>query len=239
MKKKLLVLLSIMLLLFAPVYTTTQNVLANSKHQSTTKRVFNDRNYKGKVNDKNTSTSVLPFIKDYKTGLSIKQKINDDGTIHVRYDGNPSLIANFQTAIATWNKLGVIKFKIVDDSSAVVNVHGNLTSKEDNDNPYYIKGNLGDTNNYVDYNSLIVLSDGTKMNYISNSNIFLYSDVSKLSDNNKNHIIIHELGHALGFDDLYSQKDRGLMMFYNAQTGSTLLNKLGSDEKNSLKHYYQ
>ncbi|TPR14243.1 hypothetical protein DY048_04670 [Apilactobacillus timberlakei] len=254
MKKNLLALLGIVLLTFTSIYSITQNTLASSKQQSIVKKIsagkdknFNyyefvkkdgSVNFVSEVNAKYPKTHLLPFIKDNNTGLNIKQKINDDGTIHVKYDGNPSLNDNFQNAVAAWNKLGVIKFKIVDDASATVDVHGNANAKEDANNPDYEKGNLGDTNNYVDYDSSTALADGTKMNYISKSDIVLYSGIAKASDNNKDHVIIHELGHALGFDDLYGQKDRGLVMFSTSQVGSILLNNLGACEKISLQHYY-
>ncbi|TPR19543.1 hypothetical protein DY138_02560 [Apilactobacillus timberlakei] len=257
MKKNLLALLAITFLAFVSIYNNNSNALATSKQQSIVKKIsagkdenFNyyeilkkdgSVNFVSEVNAKYPKTHLLPFIKDHNTGLNIKQKINNDGTIHVKYEGTAVLKANFTNAVSAWNKLGIIKFKIVgnDDSSASVIVNGNVNSKEDDANSDYSKDSLGDTNNYVDYDSSAYLSDGTKVNYISKSDIVLYSGIAKLSDNNKNHVIIHELGHALGFDDLYGQNDRGLIMFSTSSVGSKLLNNLGACEKISLQHYYE
>ncbi|UQS84817.1 matrixin family metalloprotease [Apilactobacillus apisilvae] len=192
------------------------------------------------VNAKYPNKHNLPFIKDYRTGLPIKQKLNNDGTVHINYSGNSELSDNFKNAIETWNDLNVIKFKVVSSSEhANVNVHGNYSLADDFSRSDYTQGRLGDADNYVDYNSDVSLKDGTKMKYISKTNVTLYSSLLNSSSNNQDHVMIHEIGHALGFDDLSSDADRGLIMYETSALGSVLLNKLDSCEKTSLKYFYQ
>lgn len=197
-------------------------------------------NFLSEVNAKYPKTHLLPFIHDYQNGLAIKQKENYDGTINIKYNGNPSLLHNFKNAVQTWNQLGIIKFKVVNSfDKAQVNVYGNSSAAEDKNSSDYTEGRLGDSYNYVDYHSHAKLSDGTPVQYIAKTNVKIYSPILDESDNNKDHVIIHELGHALGFDDLSNDDDRALIMYGTSAVGSILLNNLNSCEKMSLQHYYQ
>ncbi|TPR16761.1 M57 family metalloprotease [Apilactobacillus timberlakei] len=191
------------------------------------------------VNAKYPQKHTLPFIKDYRTGLFIKQKPYIDGTIRIKYKGSQRFIHNFEKAVHKWNSLGLIKLRIVNsDEDSEINILGNSSLSEDMKSSSYQKNSLGNTDNYVDYNSDTYLKDGTHMKYISQTNIRLYSILLKQSENNIDHVITHEIGHSLGFDDLYRDEDRGLIMYASSSVGAKLLNNIDSCERLTIQHFY-